>query len=397
MKNIIFLSEEYLYFANTAGVKRMNLYAKSLLLNRQVKIYMIPFVSNCNEKKCITISPNLNCFDSEDEFKRQRGIKLVKQVFQFLNRVNQFSNNLKGDVVFYYYPASGSLLDLVCVFYVKFYCKKNIYLEVNEVRKYASTPVCSNLRKIKRIILTFLLENTFYFYDGLICISYNIELFYRNKKNNILIVPILSDKSESPIMEDYMRTKDCIQRPIVFLFAGSVAFEKENLEELIKGFALILDERKDVLLRFYGSITEDSMNKINKLINKLNIIGYVEYCGPYDNDKVFDILKRADALVLPRSNSKQNYYGFSTKLAEYAVSMIPIIMTNTGVVSVFFEDGYNCIMLPECDAISFYLKFNQFLSLNKFEKGLIAQNAYDTALKYFEYEIYSDQINSFLK
>jgi len=177
MKNIIFISEEYLYFANTAGVNRMNLYAKSLLLNSEVNIYMIPFISNCIEKNCKTISPNFNCFVSEDDFTRQKGVKLIKQVFQYLTKVNQFSSTLEGDVIYYYYPASGSLLDLFCVFYIKFYCKKNIYLEVNEVRKYATTPVCTFIKRLQKIIVTFLLDHTFYFYNGLICISDNIADF----------------------------------------------------------------------------------------------------------------------------------------------------------------------------------------------------------------------------
>lgn len=397
MKNIIFLSEEYLYFSNTAGVNRMNLYAKSLLLNNEVNIYMIPFMSNCNEKNCKRISPNFNCFVSEENFTRQKGLKLVNQVFEYLNKVKSFSNNLKGEVVYYYYPASGSLLDLCCVFYIKYYCKKNIYLEVNEVRRYATTPVNSFLKRFQKIFVTFLLDHTFYFYNGLICISENIAHFYRNKKSNILVVPILSDATKFVRGGENRGSKFRIRSPKVFLFAGSVAFEKENLEELLKGFALVLNERKDILLRFYGSVTEDSMNKICALTDELNINNYVEYCGTYDNDQVYDVLNEADALILPRNNSKQNYYGFSTKLAEYASSMIPIIMTKTGVVSCFFQDEYNCLMLHGYNANSFYLKFKHFLSLNKYKKKFISHKAYETALSFFEYKIYSVQINEFLK
>jgi glycosyltransferase involved in cell wall biosynthesis len=319
---------------------------------------------------------------------------VIKQVFEFLTNLSKFSRTLKGDVIFYYYPASGSFLDLICVFFVRFYLKRKIYLEVNEVRKYATTPVNTTQDKMKKFLTTFLLEQTFYFYHGLICISNIIAGYYERKNKNILVVPILCDvptkgKRITPI-------QNVSEGPRLILFVGSVAFEKENIGELIKGIDLLLKDGLDILMHFHGSITEDSRIKFDSLLEKLGISDFVKYCGPYNNANVFDIIAQADAVILPRDNSKQNHYGFSTKLSEYIISGRPIIMTNTGVLSSYFKDGFNCIMVDGYDSNSFYVKIKYYLNLNRIDRDLISLNSYKTALHYFDFRIYADVMSEFL-
>lgn len=397
MKYVIFISEEKLYFGSTAGVVRMNNYSKSILLNNDVCVIQIPFSSNCNLNNYVSTGDRSFVFHNDVDFVRSKNFKIVNQVLLFLSRVKQFSKRINGQIVFYYYPASGSFLDIVVVFYIRYIVRKKIYIEVNEVRKFTSTPVVSLKDKLKRHISSNLLEQTFRFYNGLICISENISEFYRKKNNNRLVIPILCDffdriESISPLM-DRVKSKD---KKTVFIFAGSVAYEKENLEQLINGFALLVQEYKSLELRFYGSITKDSFAKINLLIRNLNLQDFVSYCGSYNNDEVIKILHMADALILPRANSKQNYYGFSTKLSEYSVSNVPIILTNTGVVTSFFADGFNCLMVDGYDSKAFYLKLKYFMGLDDDMKKCIANQAYKTAATFFDYKKYSDRIYDFL-
>jgi glycosyltransferase involved in cell wall biosynthesis len=397
MKNVIFVSEEVLYYGNTAAVTRMKLYAKALLFNKCTRVINVPFGSRCDYSNCNFIDSGIFSFSVNGNYSRSKGILLVFELFIFLFNLRNLVKKLRGDVIFYYYPSTGSLLDLVFVFYIKYILHMNIYLEVNEVRLFSSEPLASCIGRLKRQLISKLLEYTFVFYDGLICISQNIAKFYGHANSNIIIVPILCDVNDDIACHIRSFDRDLVESPIVFLFAGTVSFEKENLYELLCGFALLRRDRDDVILVFHGSISTDSMNKFQNLLIFLDISDYVRYCGPFVNGDVERIYSSADALILPRDNTRQNYYGFSTKLAEYCVSGVPIIITKTGVVTSFFRNNIDCIFVDGYSSFYFYEAFKSLLALNVKERTQLTINAFKTAKTFFDIRIHSELIQRFLK
>ena len=392
----MFISEQNLFFGNTAGVVRMNNYAKALLLNNNVTIVKIPYYSYCFEDNLLHVADRYFVFKQIENIVRKKNISLLQEALFFLDNVEKFLQTLYGSIVIYYYPGSGSILDFILVFYLKCRFKRRVFLEVNEVPKYSSAPVVTKLGGLKRALFSRLFEQTFYFYDGIVCISENIFDYYSNRNKNRVIIPILISIPNCSSNFLVNRSQFSENESVIFLFAGSVAFEKENLEELIIGFSKLHEEIDRVELHLYGSITKDTQDKIISLTRSLGISNKVKYCGIYSNHSVLDVLNRGHALVLPRNNSKQNFYGFSTKLAEYCISSVPVIMTNTGVISSYFEGDFNCLMLDGYNSHSFYLNFKKFLNMTSNERSIIACNAFRTAEKYFDYRIYRTLLYDFL-
>ena len=46
-------------------------------------------------------------------------------------------------------------------------------------------------------------------------------------------------------------------------------------------------------------------------------------------------------------DSEQNRYNFATKIGEYCALGKPIITTGVGEVSNYFNDGINCVFIPQ--------------------------------------------------
>jgi glycosyltransferase involved in cell wall biosynthesis len=395
MKNIIFFSEQPLYFGNTAGVIRLNHYAKALLLNDGVRVYQVPFSSNCKIDNIECVDTRHFVFTNDFRYVRKSGFRLFKQVKNFLKNLYIFSNSLNGSTVLLYYPANGSILDIISVFILKYVYKLRIYVEVNEIPIFYSVHEFRTSKVLIKKILLYFLDFTFRFYDGMICISESIQLYYRKRHSRIIVIPILCNCdlfrfSHHGALNPKENTSE------VLVFAGTISYEKENLEQLIKGIRLCLDQNLRVKLLLYGTITKDSYHKISNLIFRLSLNTSVELCGSYENSRITEILSRGDALILPRNNTLQNTYGFSTKLSEYVLSGIPIIMTNTGPIKKYFTDNFNCLLVDGYDANSFYLKIKEFILMKYEDRLIISRNAYQTAKFSFNYELFSHKLNNFL-
>ena len=132
------------------------------------------------------------------------------------------------------------------------------------------------------------------------------------------------------------------------------------------------------------------------LLDILNLSSKVRLMGEVEHTKIADVLSSADCLILPRRNTKQNFYGFSTKLSEYAVSGTPIILTDTGVVFDYFTDGVDCLKVKGYEAKDFCEQMRRFVSMSAEEKSELAQNAFNTANSYFNWKMYSDILTNFL-
>ena len=88
--------------------------------------------------------------------------------------------------------------------------------------------------------------------------------------------------------------------------------------------------------------------RLEELVVRTNTADLILYHGAIPHDKVHEVLSSAGALVLPRTNNKQNYYGFSTKMGEYLSSGVPVITTKWGEVANWLRDGDSAyIVEPE--------------------------------------------------
>ena len=380
MKSVVIVSTADLYYGNTAAAARMNHYARALAL-AGVNVYLLPTDALDNSKEWIEVEPHIYTLP-KDRKKQGKGYNLF-YVFGLVHQIRNRVKAIRGKVVLLNYPSTSSLL--LDIFLLIFRGRFPVFCEVNEVRRFASGSTGS----MRDRIYCYILEQTYKYYNGVVFISRNIQEYYASKARKSAIVPILSD-CDQPLV--YSKGLDALD----IVFVGTVSYPKENLEELFEGFLLFHYDHPNARLHLYGTITDSNKKRMEEFVAKTHTAKTIQYHGVIPHDKVREVLSSAGALVLPRTNNKQNYYGFSTKLSEYAVSGTPIILTNTGVVANYFKDKENCLMCDGYDRESFRKKFEELAQMNLADKQEMAKNAYTVAKKYFDYRMYSYKLTNAL-
>lgn len=385
-RNIFIVSKGDIVYGNTAAATRMKNYAKAL--SEKNFVYILSFDKLTESSKFRETEKNI--FTIQENKKENIKIYDIASIVKSVVIFNKLYNEVPGNSYIIYYPNTNTILFDIILLLLH---RKHLFAEINEVRRYSSEGISNFVSKIKLQIYSIIYESTFKYYRGIIYISKNIQSYYNNKNNNSIIIPILSDIDNANLSLKKIST---VENEITFVFTGTVSFAKENLEELIKGFSMFNKISNRGKLLFYGPMTKNNKRKLTNLISELNLYNIVEYKGNLMRKDVKNVLENSDCLLLPRSNNKQNYYGFSTKLAEYAISGTPMILTNTGVIGDYFKDRENCLLCEGYDRHDFYEKFLEFISLNENEKKRISNNALKTARIHFDYRNYSTILDSFI-
>lgn len=380
MKSVVIVSTADLYYGNTAAVARMNLYARALAL-ADVDVFLLSTDALDKKKEWLEVEPHIFTLPKDGK-KTGKGYNLF-YVLGLVRQIKKRVKAIKGDVALLNYPSTRSLLQdiLLLLFCGRF----SVFCEVNEVRRFASGSTGS----MRDRFFCHILEKTYKYYKGVVFISRNIQEYYASKVKKSIIVPILSDCDWPLIYSKGLDTLDMV-------FVGTVSYAKENLEELFEGFLLFSKDHPDARLHLYGTIGDSDKKKLEEFVARTNTVETIRYHGAISHDKVREVLSSAGVLVLPRTNNKQNYYGFSTKLSEYTVSGAPIIMTDTGVVADYFKDQENCLMCDGYDRESFRKKFEELSRMSHTEKQTIVENAYMVAKNWFDYRMYSNRLSGAL-
>ena len=294
-----------------------------------------------------------------------------------------------------FYPTPNPSFEIFFLLWKKQTRFSNVFCEINEVRRFEHS-YSSTFSLPKRLLYNLVTKASEGFtrhYKGLVCISNTIKQYFLKYNSNAIVIPILSDIPNTlpptgPI-EDRHVTR--------FVFTGTVAIEKENLIELVRGFSLFDKEYKEWEFLLYGRIPYSNRKELDVLLREYRLTEKIRLMGEIDHSSIPGVLSEADCLILPRCNTQQNYYGFSTKLSEYAVSGTPIILTDTGVVFNYFQDGNDCLKVAGYDAEGFYEQLKRFISMSKENRNMIAQNAYKTAKLNFDWRLYSECLHNFLE
>ena len=389
MKNVVIISEAALVYGNSAAVARMNNYAKALAQESETCVYLFSQKYFTPEANIVEISRNIYTTERPDKENK----RTWREALKFAKQVKSFCANLKGDTIYLLYPSSNPIVEVAFLFIHKIIGKSKVFCEINEVRKYAVyLHQVSFPRRFLIQVSNYIMGNLIVLYDGIICISSHIENYFQRKNGNRIVVPILSDIPRT------MQLNQNDSETLRFVFTGTVNIEKENLQELLKGFALF-DRQRDSgwELLLYGNCDKTNREGILRITSELGIGDKIRLMGEVPHSDIPRILSMADCLLLPRKNNKQNYYGFSTKLSEYAVSGKPVLLTDTSVVADYFEDGKNCLMTRGFNAEDFYEKLLEFASMSVDQKENMGKEAFRTAAAYFDWKNYTRQLDDFLK
>ncbi len=336
-----------------------------------------------------------NIFLLFNKYKRKSGY-----IGSFLSLIKIRNRYRNTNTVYVFYPSSKFLIDFIILFIFKVLSNENLFCEINELRRayVLNRTLPQNIfKKFIRIIQNLIdiffykiLENLSFLYNGILTISSNLDKYYSKYNSNRLIVPILVE------MREYQKAKLRFVNVFEIGFFGSVLLSKEGFLNFIEAIRLVNEKSIIVRLNIFGHIEKNEAKKLFKLIHIINGKDFIQYHGEIEKEKLFSEMAKMNLLVLPRPNNLQNKYGFSTKLGEYMISGVPVLVTNVSDNSKYIIDAFNGYIIDNTGVQDFYNKLVDILKEYEIKKYLVAENAYLEAKKSFDYSLYCDKLNTFL-
>ena len=328
-----------------------------------------------------------------------RAFKFYKKTTLLINKTFGKNNNYT-----YLLYTSTLALTVNALFYFKLLNKKKVFVEKNELKtaiiinysipfEYRPKYFMFIILKIQLLITAILTDVLAVFFNGIIVISTKFYKLYSKFNRNIIIIPILADKNIFSFKDT--QSQNNIEADIFKIgYFGSLSEKKDGTFSLIKAVQNLNNQKIELHLYGFGTKYDNLLLK-NTIKTSNNIVyhGFIKNIGVYDN------LIKFDLLAAPRHKNLQTTYGFSTKLAEYLISAIPVLASDVSDNSKYLKDNINAFIIPGEDKIDIKKlteKIEYIYHLNKDELKKIALNGRNTALQYFQPMTYSNELVSFL-
>lgn len=189
--------------------------------------------------------------------------------------------------------------------------------------------------------------------------------------------PFLSKKDQekcvlipNPISKVYIENykKEVSEYPTEFIAAGRITPQK-NYKMMIKAFANLCSENKDLRLRIFGTGAESDVSEIRQYISDLNVQENIFLMGrtPHMEEEY----KKSDIFLMT-----SDYEGLPNALAEAMASQLVCISTDckTGPKDLI-NNGVNGFLVPVGDDAKLAETIRKVLEMSKLERSEIARLA----------------------
>ena len=217
-------------------------------------------------------------------------------------------------------------------------------------------------------------------FDGVIAISTRLERWVRKYNANVIRIPILMDDLPYP-------PASTASESFNLGFAGNINARKEGLKALVTVISECAAGERTLRLNLFGKDHDAPARQVRRLVKRLGLGQTVRFHGLKPLSAMPTALSQQNLLVLPRPDTLQNRYGFSTKLASYLASGVPVLATEVGDIGMFIRDGENGFLIPPDDRIALKAKLIKILHM-KSELTAIGQRGHETAMDHFHYRIH---------
>ena len=241
----------------------------------------------------------------------------------------------------------------------------------------------------------FLFKNIHYpLFDGYFLMTRRLIKYFTLEKNTK--IPYL----HVPMTVDFNRfeKKEKLQNGNSYIaYCGSLNKEKDGVDLLIDGFAVIAKEFPNIDLYLIGSaasIEEEAL--FAKKIMDYELSERIILTGRISKDQIPNYLCNAKFLILPRPVNAQTEAGFPTKLGEYLSTGNPVIVTRVGEIPEYLTNQENVFMAEPGNIESLVEQMKELL-LN-YPKALeIGRKGKEVVLKNFNYQIQTKEMVHFIK
>lgn len=374
--NIIIFGDLFSFPEGSAATNRVYTYAKGFVENN-INAHVICFTNDYLEKSQ-GIVDGINYYQPFKQKKRskyfiaRRWQKLVKywNAYLLVKKIN------KTDKTIAINSWSNSLLTHFWGFLLAKYSHARFIVECSEhpLRHYQKNWLTKKLGK-----LNFYLERKLS--DGVFCISNYLIDLYKSKgfsEHRLFLVPSTVDPSRfvkignRPIEQRYIG------------YFGSLTFDRDNIDILIRSFARISHHYKEIQLILGGFCSEHERKKINNLIEELNIQNKVRLLNYLSREEIITYVSHADILVMVRSNDLRAKASYPSKLTEFLASAVPVVTVNVGEISDYISDGVNAFLVEPENVEALTNKLNYVINNYKLAKevGLKGRELTETIFHY---------------
>lgn len=219
----------------------------------------------------------------------------------------------------------------------------------------------------------------------------NLQKYYDNEicKKETHIMSSIVDTHRF----DGLKKKECDRRYMCYM--GNFDLRKDNVDNIVKAFALIADRYPDIDLHLYGTPSATDKKTIEEIIKQKSLKERVYIKGRIDYDQVPQTLMDATVLVTSQPQTKRAEGGFPTKMGEYMMTGNPTILTDVGEIHEYIQDGVNAFMVAPCNPEAYANKL--IYIMDNYEEALdVAKAGKKYILENFGIEKISKDFKDFL-
>ncbi|QUE87199.1 glycosyltransferase [Exiguobacterium alkaliphilum] len=195
-------------------------------------------------------------------------------------------------------------------------------------------------------------------------------------KGKISVLPIIVNEN----MYNHLELKTKKNKSLVYM--GTLNYEEE-LIDLLTVYSHVKEKNRDWSLIIIGEFRSEKLKqKIKKIALQLNLKNDVIWKGKLLAEEVSSSLINEGVMVLPRRKTEYSEGGFPIKLGEYLLTGSPVIVTRTGEIDQYLEDGKDVFMVEPNNPYLFASKVNEVIE-NYDSSLLVGKQGKEVAIKSF--------------
>ncbi len=388
----------YSFPVGLAPTNRIMAIAKGLIANECEVDICIPFPTDNHRlhkgKDDEGIFQNIHFFFASGRYKSKfqflrvlsifTGYRKLNGYFQSIYKIYKRSRHSEIHTIILY--ADSPIAILVFSFFAYFIRSKIITI-FDEF----PTPIRHKLKNDIPFLKKAAYKLTLSHLSGYITISNELKEYFCNfQKKQTLILPLIIDTTR------FNNIKKINSNSIKSLcYMGNIELAKDNVDLIIEAFTLIHRKHPETELHLYGQPSNNDKKFLLRLIKHNEISDRVHFKGIIKADEVPSVLMNSFILVSSQPNTLRASGGFPTKLGEYLMSGIPVLMTAVGENALHFTEGDN-FYLAKPDSIEDYSeKLCQII--DNYQKATqIAEKGKHFVIENFSHTIQGKKIKEFI-
>lgn len=388
-----------------AAFSRLLCYAKALERDFNVHITSKYYSSDYKSTEQEKILSNLFISSSYRQKQKSKIYRIFFRQFDFigsyryLKEIDRSFCPVDNNIIYLFYGSEFSLT-LVTLIYFKLIKKRKVFIEkselemgviINQGERFSLKSILMSFLFPVQFVLSLIVDLLAFFFSGAIVISKRLKVFYDRFSLNVLYVPILTETSP-----DLPFSKLTYKDFFFIGFTGAISEKKEGIFGFIKALGKLPPGVKNIIrLNIYGNGDKDLVEKFLKENSRYGLLKNVVIHDLIDSQAIPAKLSDQNLLVLSRISNLQTEYGFSTKLAEYLASGVPVLASRVSDNSVFLKDNVNALLVEPGDIDEMTRKI-LFAVQNPSIIQKIGLEGRKIAEQFFYYGLYSEKLKMFL-